>query len=414
MENGKELLFSCLKRDQDGKKPARLRSYSPADWEAVAEMAAAQKVLPNLHHSLKPYSSELNIPAPAAEKIRSAYYGSAARNMEIYDRLFKALDLFADSNLQVILLKGAHLAELVYNNLALRPMSDLDLLAKTEDLAIIHELLIGDGYEFPGKKAQSDTKHLPPYRKEGGVIIEIHYHIANPPYSDRISITDLWNRSQTAGLHNREVRILSPEDLLLHLCQHTCIQHGFDNGLISVLDAARVMERYSEEIDWDLLLARADQWGIKRAVILILMMVEKIEGFPLPEPVRNQLEDKHGYETALATAEELIMSRKKERAVKTTRYLARLFDGKDWQEKLSYIRQRLLPSGEVSYAGQKKVADLSLPLKIQFYLKRTFVRFKRYGKTVWFALRRDPQTILAIEEENRKNRLRDWMDRAGS
>jgi hypothetical protein len=411
MDKGTALLLGCLKTEEREKKLALLRGCSSEDWEKTLAAAARQRILPNLYHACKPFLNDFKMPGFVSEELRSAYYNAAARNMRLYDRLMETTALFERHKIPVILLKGAHLAELVYGNLALRPMSDIDLLAREGDLDMIHKLLTENGFHFPGTKPQSNTKHLAPYCRDGGVFIEIHFHITDPPYTERFRIDDLWNRSRSADLHGQKVSILSPEDLLLHICQHTCIQHGFDNGLISVLDTAQIAGHYCSTMDWDLLRTRSRQWGIERAVHLMLMLAEKMFGMPMPASLKSQSEPDPEITASLHTAEELILTGSSS-PVKTTRYLARLFEGSSWREKLNYLRQRTFPSGETVYAGQRKVGALKPAARILFYLRRVIVQFRRHGKTVWQGLRGDPQTLKAMQSENKKNRLRDWLGQA--
>ena len=408
MNQGTALLLNCLRKENPDRKAARLQGYSPADWEAAAQVAQAQRVSPNLYHALKPLQDGITIPAPVISKLRAAYHNSAARNIGLFNRLAEVAALFERNRVPVILLKGAHLADLVYGNLALRPMSDIDLLARESDLSGIHDMLTSAGFNFSGEKPQSNTKHLPPYHKEGGVFIEIHFHIADPPYSERINLEELWNRSRKARLQDQRVHILSPEDLLLHICQHTCIQHGFDNGLTALLDLARIMEHYREELDWQQLFDRSRQWGIERAVCLMLALTEKLLAVSLPPAAQEQIKLNREFTSALDTAEELIFS-DSDKQVNTTRYLARFFDGTSWQEKLKLFKQRALPAGSTVYRGERKVADLSFPARILFYLQRTSALIKRYGKTIWLGLRRDPKAVRAMADENKKNHLRDWL-----
>ena len=412
MEKSIKQLFDCLKNDSDGTKLARLQDITCTDWEAVASEAANQRILPNLYQALRPYQCSLSIPAATEEIIRSAYYKSAVRNMKIFTQLLELLKLFHDRDIKVILLKGAHLAELVYGNLALRPMSDLDLLVKEKDLKFIHEQLLYAGYTFLGENPQSNTKHLAPYRKRGGVAIEIHFHIADPPYSERISTAELWDRSKLETLHDQAVHVLSPEDLLLHICQHTCIQHCFDNGIISVFDIAKIIEHYRQEIDWDILFQRAETWGIKRAVILMLKLAEKIEGTTIPESLQSKLLPDQDLAAPMVVAETLLLNKRKQ-PVSTTRHLARLFDHSSWPAKITFIRQQLMPSGSVSYEGHNRVAALNLYQKLIFYSKMTKDRLNRHGKTIYLVLRRNPQAVQAMQEENKKNQLRDWLSQAG-
>ena len=68
--------------------------------------------------------------------------------MILYTR--KLLKLFQNNDIEVIALKGAHLAEAVYASPALRRMNDIDLLVKPVDLPEIERIMTKNGYVYSG------------------------------------------------------------------------------------------------------------------------------------------------------------------------------------------------------------------------------------------------------------------------
>ena len=400
------LLLACLRRGAHEVKVAQLRGYTSEDWEAMLKTAVQHRVGPVVYHSLKPLCADLNIPEHILQKLRNIYYASAARNVRLYQELMQTLGLLKREGIAVILLKGAYLAEAVYGNIALRPMTDVDLLAQRGDLARLHDLLISDEYFIKEQSCMSNPKHLAPYHKKNGVCcLEIHLQIVDPPYAERIEMQQLWDRAQGELLQGVEVVTLSPEDLFLHLCLHSCIQHGFDNGLISVLDTAFMLERYEGKMDWEQLWGRAQEWGIERSVYLMLALAEKMLGVPMPEHVRRGMKVERQVLAVLAAAEDLMFQRSKG----TTRYLARLFGPQGWRTKLQYLKQRSFPPRETLYRGEQQLAGKGFE-QYFYYISRVRLLLKRHGKTLWLGLRKNPQTLIALELENKKNDLRDWLD----
>lgn len=65
------------------------------------------------------------LPARVKQKLREDYYLSAVRNTLLYQELAKILATFNDAGLPVIVLKGAALAQEMYGNIALHPMTDI-------------------------------------------------------------------------------------------------------------------------------------------------------------------------------------------------------------------------------------------------------------------------------------------------
>jgi hypothetical protein len=104
------------------------------DWDDIVEGSMRHGILPLLYWNLKRIDDGKDVPAEVMTNLRIVYYKNAVLNTLRYDELSKILIAFNDAGIDVIVLKGAFLAETVYKNIGLRPMSDLDLLIKKGDL----------------------------------------------------------------------------------------------------------------------------------------------------------------------------------------------------------------------------------------------------------------------------------------
>src|ERR1035437_6704327 len=221
MDRTDELLLYCLRVVPDEAGDGRLETLSSADWDAFIEESGRYGVTPLLYHRLRTFHSDSPIPANVMARLRHFYLQSAGRGMHLYHDLGKVLGLLRRDNISVIGLKGVHLATVVYRNIALRPMGDVDLLVKQTDLLRAQEILIEQGYIASKEEIGYSQLHLPQYRKKGSLPVEIHFHIIGPPFSLRVDIEKLWGRTRMSSIQGSEVPTLCPEDLLLHLCMHT-------------------------------------------------------------------------------------------------------------------------------------------------------------------------------------------------
>ena len=124
--------------------------------------------------------------------------------------------------------------------------------------------------------------HLRPMARPDGIRVEIHWSIARPDSPFEIDLDGLWERAQRAEIVGVEALVLSPEDLILHLCLHSSFTHKFRVGLRMCWDIREVVSHYRDAIDWDLLVRRAQQWGIGRYVYLTLRLVRELlaAGYP--------------------------------------------------------------------------------------------------------------------------------------
>jgi len=126
------------------------------DWGYFLKKARTEGISPLIYHRLqKVVISKNNIPKDVIEELKKDYYLSATKNTLIFKELGKLLEACNKVGLQVIVLKGAALAETVYENLALRPMSDIDLLVRKEDLLSLDKQLKTLGY-WPSDRSVDD------------------------------------------------------------------------------------------------------------------------------------------------------------------------------------------------------------------------------------------------------------------
>ena len=115
-----------------------------------------------------------------------------------------------------------------------------------------------------------------------GIRVEIHWSIARPDGPFQIDLDGLWERAQRASIVGVEALVLSPEDLILHLCLHSSFTHKFRIGLRMCWDIREVVRHYRDAIDWDLLVRRAQQWGIGQYVYLTLRLVRELLAADIP------------------------------------------------------------------------------------------------------------------------------------
>ncbi|MEN8218321.1 MAG: nucleotidyltransferase family protein [Pseudomonadota bacterium] len=156
----------------------RTAELNATDWESIVQFAVIYSVAPLLYHRIK----SVNIPASFQHKLLKAYLISASRNTRLYSELSKIIKALQDT--PVIVLKGAHLAQNVYGNIALRPMNDIDILVRKTDLLKAEKNMLEIGYSSPRQNeiqvACAKHHHLPPLIKQGRVPVDIHWTIGHP------------------------------------------------------------------------------------------------------------------------------------------------------------------------------------------------------------------------------------------
>ncbi len=215
----------------------------------------------------------------------------------------------------MVILKGAALAGTVYRNAALRPMRDIDLLVPADDLPAVETLFEESGYTLDdGHRARKDWYYRRHYhltfhkRLAGGptVYCDVHWRLDRVGRPFAIDVDGLWARSLPAAIGDAEARVLSPEDLLLHLCLHAC-KHRLVGGFRALCDIAETVRRLGPQLDWEQVRTRAGEWRIDEFVYVPLRLVQELLEVDVPAPFMSALRSSTTDEDLLeaATAEVL-------------------------------------------------------------------------------------------------------------
>ena len=137
------------------------------------------------------------------------------------------LRLLAAEQIAVILLKGAALAETIYGNIAVRPMGDLDLLVRREDVAAALAALRAAGWEAVETEPRDGLTLAYEVeialQKPGPipVLLEIHWGLLDSPhYQHTLPIAWFWETAVPVEADGTGVLALGPEALCC-ICART-------------------------------------------------------------------------------------------------------------------------------------------------------------------------------------------------
>lgn len=267
------------------------------DWQAVLLLAIRLGVGPLLYQRLGPLQPVLNVPQPVSDRLRNHYLKSLAQGERLQRQVQEVLAALGARQIAVIPLKGISLVEKVYRDSGLRPMLDVDLLVRREQLLQAVEVLGGLGYK-PATPIDVEEQckvlhHLPGLYKAGTEHIELHWTLAPMTAPFRIPVETLWASAQAGSIAGVAVQELLPEDTLLHLCLHSAYLEAFSSGLRPVCDIAWCVESWGARIDWERLLLQAASWRGERSLALALRVAQKMLGVDIPQTVLQYFRDEN-------------------------------------------------------------------------------------------------------------------------
>ncbi len=404
------LCYLLNPRHTAGQIQAALQPLTDLDWSELLNVTGAQGVTSILSHILQPLIPQLHMPLIIQNRLQQSTLQIAARNVRMLHEAGEILSALTHKGLDVIVLKGLYLIEAVYSNISLRQFSDLDLMIKRSDVDTAISCLCDLGYSiityFSSNDANQDIKHVPPMSKPNGPFVELHWTILEENEPFIISTDDMWTRAIHANIAGVDVLALGIEDLLLHLCTHLGYQHHLHLGLRGLYDLVAVLERFGEQVDWQLLVRIARQWGAERVVCLVLTMAKTMLGANVPDKIFNLLLQEHLSETLISVARMQLLEGKQRRAGMTPD-LAKLEKTRGFTGKIIIIMQRIFIPKR-SLARLYNISPKS-PLIYGYYLKRLHDLIRFYGQKPKRFLSPDSSYQEKLVNERVMENMRDWM-----
>jgi len=284
-ETRNSFLLHCLSVETDEIETARLEGLSGSDWDEVIQQSIEHRVAPLFFDRFK---TNTHVPIEVLQRLQAIYYQNALRNTRLYSELSKILGALESEGIPIIVLKGAALAELIYQNIALRPMVDVDLLAKSEDMRRIDKVLLQLGYKSHSVYSNHPLqwgRHTPYTNK----VINVEVH---PELDDFPPNLSPWINLSPEKIASNDAFILGPEHFLLHLCLH--LDTHFAKGeaqLIWWCDIIEILEHYREKVNWDYVIRTAKEHQIGGVIHRTLHVINEWFDGRVPVDVLSQLKD---------------------------------------------------------------------------------------------------------------------------
>ena len=312
------------------------------DGEALRQLIERERVGPLLHRALN--RSAMLSPATCAA-LRDSYRATAMRNLVFLNELGGCLERLAAVGVAAIVLKGAALAQPVYGSLALRPMSDLDILVQRRDMAAARAVVEDLGFRPSGLETHSgalvEYENALAFTKPGTVSVDLDVHwslLDSPFYQRELAMEWFWDSARVQPLGGLSAPTLGPEALLLHLCAHLMLHHQGPR-LLWWNDIAEVLYVERRSLNWGEVFDRS------RAYQLLLPMREVLNHLaaewiaPIPAEVLRR------FAAARPSAAEAdLFQRLSVKAAAGRRFWTDLRSMANWRQGLHFARTNLLPS----------------------------------------------------------------------
>jgi hypothetical protein len=288
-------LLSCLAANRTPQQIHSDITDPQLSWEKTLGFACQLGIGPLLYARLGELSVRDKIPVDVLRQGKAHCFSSQARNMKVYAELKTALEALTGGGLPVIVLKGAVLAELVYQHVGLRTMADVDLLVDKKNLdkagSILERLgYVPDEHHRDKHWYREHHHHMVPYvSSDGSMTIEIHWHIIERTAFNDLPIEELWAHARAVKIASVPCLALSAEHMLLHVGLHLSSPNRFQGQLRGLYDVAELLRRYGDDLDWAEVCRIAAIADARKYLYVVLCLARDALGAPVPIVAIKQL-----------------------------------------------------------------------------------------------------------------------------
>ncbi len=277
-ENG--LLLAAARADAPTE--AQREGLPALNWEYLLTAADRQGVTALLAQWFQTHAYALVLSTDEQQATQTRYWKNHFRNVVLLRELARVRAAAGAAGIALLPLKGAALAPTYYPSPSLRPMSDLDLLARVGDFGRVPAVLTALGYvQTPSTPAFVAERLRQPWQRELqftdtrgslAVLVEVRAEPLDPaptpiaeldaPLAARLAAyaARLWERATPPLQGGDDAPRIAPEDLLLHVASHMVTRHA-DFRLIWLLDLAHLLRR-TPAFDWELLARETRNLGL--------------------------------------------------------------------------------------------------------------------------------------------------------
>jgi len=199
------ILGSSLKPNHSHIEVNSLPLWEYINWDEFIPLVTYHGVGGLLFYWLRKLKLEINLPDHVSRSLHGIYE-SVVDIWEDHQVIIKKILMrFYESEIEVILLKGAQLGHTDYPRFSLRPMEDIDLLVKGSDKLRIINLMLEMGFslyhtgETCDKFFLTQTPKRSRKKTQKPIFVEVHSNLQVPIRLNKsfsVDMDEFWNSTQ--------------------------------------------------------------------------------------------------------------------------------------------------------------------------------------------------------------------------
>ena len=328
------LTASRLNAAEDHSQKLRVLAAGSIDMHHLIDLAVKEGLGGILYKGLLKAGLHEHLDPRHSQRLYTCYYLTIRHNLKLNHALNNLLEAIREKETPVVLMQGIALLQQIYQDVGLRPMTDLDIWVLPRGYQDLVDVLLSQG--FTRAPLYPDT-----FRK-GEIRIDLHTHIL---WADRIrsrakllneTQEEIYRRTEIIDLQGNRVRCLGPQDQFIYLSLHA-LKHNLER-LIWLFDL-RLLTSGWEEKDWRALVGRAEDLGHRDTLFYILFLLAELFNVKPPPAAASRLLTRQP-----SWLEQRILQRRVSGSpIPTWAQFILICKGRGWRVKFSFFIETLFP-----------------------------------------------------------------------
>ena len=279
------------------RNPYTIRSFSLADWDRLIRQARRAGLQARLRGVLELHGQLASVPYEARSHLDAAATLAEKQQIAVRWEIDKITEALSGIAFLPIILKGGAYVMAGLPAATGRMFNDIDILVPRELLGPVEAALMLAGWHPSGLSDYDDRYYrrwmheIPPMQHiKRATVIDVHHAIL--PDTARYHPDPAKLRSQAIAVdHMENIRVLAPEDMLLHSATHLFHDGDLPHGLRDLTDLDLLFQHFSKDANfWERLQARAQELGLGRPLFYAVRYTQHFLATPIPESFMDQLQ----------------------------------------------------------------------------------------------------------------------------
>jgi hypothetical protein len=225
---------------------------------------------------------EIGLTDPLMGRLKGVYRRAWSDTHALFHGVAPALSALRGAGIDTMLLKGAPMVLRHYRNYGCRPMADVDIAVRFDDLEAAVRALTLAGWTSIAPISPDDLtfRHAREFRGPDGHKIDLHWHMllanccagADAPF---------WHDAQPAIFRDIATSTPSPTLALLHTLTHG-MEPNTETPIRWIADSLTLLRDPQASVDWPLFCRTAGMLGLSRRVLPALTYLQDCHAQEIP------------------------------------------------------------------------------------------------------------------------------------